>query len=85
MTHNVRMGRKRNEAEKPVPPATTDKRSGSRHKDRHTLSIRGEVYRNLATLAKRNNRPLLWEARIALENHLAANGLAVSGSDDESA
>jgi len=52
--------------------ATSKTRSADRHKPRRTLSLPPDLYSKLAALAAQNQRPLLWEARIALLRHLEA-------------
>jgi hypothetical protein len=68
----------------PVP--TLEKKD--RHKPRRTLAIPPEMYAAFAVLAKRNGRPILWEARRALIDHLKKNGLwpydpAIHGTPDD--
>ena len=59
-------------------PATAAKprRTGDRHTGtRHTITLSRELYEALGRLADANRRPLLWEARLAMEKHLADAGL----------
>lgn len=51
------------------------KKSTDRHKPRKSVALTPDQYAALGVLAKRNARPLLWEARIAITAHLRANGL----------
>jgi hypothetical protein len=55
--------------------ATAKSPTADRHKSRTTISFSKELVALLAQLAERNKRPLYWEARLALEAHLRANGL----------
>ncbi len=50
-------------------------RQGSRHRPRKMISFRPELYDLLAELAKRNKRPLSWEAEIIVEAALSEAGL----------
>jgi len=45
-------------------------KNADRHKPRRTLSLPPDLYAQLAELAAENQRPLLWEARIAILKHL---------------
>ena len=56
--------------DQPISPAAAKPRSKSRHKDRTSISIKGELYARLAEAARRNCRPIQWEARLAIERHL---------------
>jgi hypothetical protein len=61
-----------------VPPAAESKpkpRTGDRHRPRRTVNLPPELYDQLAVLADRNGRPLNWEIRRALQEHLRQNGL----------
>lgn len=51
------------------------KKSSDRHKPRKSVALTPQQYEALGVLARRNARPLLWEARIAIVAHLRANGL----------
>jgi len=51
------------------------KKSNDRHKPRKSVALTPDQYAALGVLAKRNDRPLLWEARIAIVAHLRSNGL----------
>lgn len=56
--------------------AAKPRRTGDRHTGtRHTITLSRELYEALGRLADANRRPLLWEARLALEKHLADAGL----------
>jgi hypothetical protein len=52
------------------PPA----RPGDRHKPRRMVGLTPEQYDLLVQLAKEHERPVLWEIRIGLNNHLRAHG-----------
>lgn len=60
-----------------MPPMAKRKqnRSGSRHVDRHMVSLPGHIYDRLKIIADRNVRPLRWEMLLALEKYLTDNGL----------
>jgi hypothetical protein len=51
------------------------KRQGSRHKDRHTVSIPGEHYEALKALASKHGRPTSWQLRLVIEEAAKAAGL----------
>jgi hypothetical protein len=66
-----------------MPIMPNSKKSSDRHKQK-TVSFRlpenlMELFR---VLASRNRRTLSGEVRIAIENHLAANGLGAPDSGD---
>lgn len=50
----------------PAAAAETDRQRGSRHKPRKMVSLSPRLYDLLKQLARRNKRPLVWEARIAI-------------------
>lgn len=51
-------------------------KKGDRHKgSRHTVTLRKDEYDQLALLAERNDRPLLWELRRILHAALKEEGL----------
>ncbi len=81
------MGRKKSKADDNMAPAPASEksRSADRHKPRRTISFKPSIYRKLQELARKNRRPLNWEAEIAALNHLAANGIDVSGEEPPSA
>jgi hypothetical protein len=61
-----------------VPPAAEPAqkpRTADRHRPRRTVSLAPELYDQLAVLADRNGRPVYWEIRRALQEHLRENGL----------
>lgn len=65
----IRMAKKRPD----LPPSEKSRpRTGDRHKARKTISFSPELVELLQKLADRNQRPVYWEARIAIENHLRA-------------
>lgn len=45
----------------------TNKRRGSRHKDRHTVSLPQSAYDLLKAIAEKNKRPASWQLRIIIE------------------
>lgn len=51
----------------------TKKRSGSRHKDRHTVSLPGALYERLRKSAARHDRPINRQARRLLDEALTAD------------
>ncbi len=68
------MARKRTTVDdQTISPSTSKDRKRDRHKPRKTLSLPHSLYSALEELAKKNHRPVLWEAKLALENHLAAH------------
>lgn len=58
------------------------KKNNDRHKQK-TVSFRlpEDLMESFRTLAIRNRRTLSGEVRIAIENHLAANGIAADNAD----
>lgn len=56
-------------------PAVQRAKPADRHKPRRMVGLTPEEHDLLSHLAEKNQRPLLWELRIALANHFAANGL----------
>lgn len=58
-------------------PAIVDSRpkKADRHKSRRTVALSDEMYEAIQQLANRNKRPVLWEVRLALEEHLRKAGL----------
>jgi hypothetical protein len=69
--------RKKPDEDTPIPATASmpASRPGDRHKPRRMVGLTPEEHRMLGELAERNVRPLLWELRIALKHHFAANGL----------
>ena len=51
------------------------KRTGSRHVDRHMVSLSGDVYRLMQELADKESRTLRLQVLLACKEHLAARGL----------
>ena len=49
------------------------KRTGSRHLDRHMVSLPGDLYDWLQVAADRAGRPLSWEVRMRLVKSLEAD------------
>lgn len=62
---------------------STSKQGKDRHKPRRMLGLRPSVYDALAKLAKRNVRPITWEAERLLLAALEAEGLWPPREDDE--
>lgn len=56
-------------------PEVTDDRTSDRHKPRKMVGLSVTQYEKLRELALRNQRPTLWELRIAIDAHLAKNGV----------
>lgn len=52
---------------KPTSPGSSD-----RHKPRRSVALPPELVDLVEALAEKNRRPLVWEIRIALEEHLRA-------------
>lgn len=46
-----------------IPPAVKDERKGSRHGSRNMISLPDDLYAELKTIARGNNRPVSWEIR----------------------
>lgn len=46
-----------------------------RHADRHLVTVKGDLFRQLKKLAERDDRPLSWQLRRLLVAGLAAEGL----------
>lgn len=68
-----------------MPPGATaepDARTGSRHKKRKMISLLPRQYDALGVLARRNKRPLVWEARIAINKALVEAGLMTQEEAD---
>jgi predicted transcriptional regulator len=40
------------------------------------IAFSPRLYRRLQALAERNHRPVQWEAELAIEAHLEANGIS---------
>lgn len=62
----------------PIPSsdeAARGDRSKDRHRPRRTVSVSPELYQALQALADQNGRPLSWEVRRILTEHLKAAGL----------
>ncbi len=79
----ARMGKKRKPPEvAPITPAEAPLRSADRHRDRKMIAVTTELYEQLRKLAKRNRRPVQWEAVMALEEHLRAAKLWPPPSTD---
>lgn len=51
------------------------KKTGSRHKDRHMVSVDGTRYALLRRLSEKNCRFLRWEIIEAIDEHLRKAGL----------
>lgn len=62
---------------------TAKPRTADRHVDRNMVSLPGDMYRQLKTLADRNGRPVSWEIRLLIKKHLEANQLWPPTSDDQ--
>ena len=74
----------------PSPTAPVKEQQGSRHKPRKMIALSPKLYDRLKQLARKNGRPLSWEARIALERRLIEAGLmteeeaTIHAEEDES-
>lgn len=53
------------------------KRPGSRHKDRHNVSLPGALYDLIQDLANKERRPLRLQVIIAVEEHLRSKGIEI--------
>jgi hypothetical protein len=49
--------------------------AGSRHLDRHMVSLPGDIYEAMKALADRESRPLRMQVILACKEHLASRGL----------
>jgi hypothetical protein len=63
-------------------PARSSDRKGSRHKPRKMISLLPRHYEALKELARRNQRPIVWEARIAIAKALVEAGLLTQEEAD---
>jgi hypothetical protein len=68
------MAKKR--SKKPMSATEAAEQTGSRHKPRKMIAFSPRLYRRLQALAERNHRPVQWEAELAIEAHLEANGIS---------
>lgn len=64
------------------PQEASDRKSGSRHKPRKMISLSDRTYELLQQLARRNKRPVVWEARIAIHAALVEAGLMTQEEAD---
>ncbi len=62
-------------AKENVIPATSAPPKGSGRKPVNTIAYSPAMYRQLKKLAERNQRPVLWQARIMMQQALEAEGL----------
>jgi len=58
-----------------MPPMADKKRKGSRHKDRHTVSLPGEIYELMRQAAEKGERPLRSQVVLACKEQLRHLGL----------
>lgn len=58
-----------------IPATRTPARKGTGRKPVVTIALPLPMYNQLVELAERNKRPTLWQARMILEDALAAEGL----------
>lgn len=56
-------------------PTVAPARAGSRHKPRKMISLSTRQYEALKEVARRNQRPIVWEARIAINKMLVDAGV----------
>jgi len=50
-------------------------RAADRHKPRKSVAIHPLLHQQMAELAKNNDRPLYWEFRRAIQEHLRRHGV----------
>lgn len=46
--------------------AKKKKKTGSRHLDRHMVSLNGDIYEAMRLIAQQNQRPINWQIRLFL-------------------
>lgn len=69
-------------AKRKNPVTKTENVQGDYHTARKMFRISDALHEQFRELARRNKRPMSWEIRIALENHLSANGMEVPPEPD---